>query len=103
MCWEQEGHITIVGIDCDPNGCSFIEQGYVDQESEHNSALHSDIAFKVIVDYLNGYEVPAEIFFDTTARTIDNVADAWGNMDVASVADWGWMDQDVYTLQTTVE
>lgn len=99
----EEGHITIVGIDCDPNGCSYMEQGYVDQESEHNAALHSDIAFKVIVDYVNGYDVPTEIFFDTTARTIDNVADAWGNMDVEAVDSWGWMDQDAYILQTPVE
>lgn len=98
----EEGHITIVGIDCDPNGCAFIEDGYVDQESEHNSALHSDIAFKVIVDYLNGYEVPSEVFFDTTARTAENVDGAWGNLDVNEVADWGWMDQDIYTLQTAV-
>jgi ABC-type sugar transport system substrate-binding protein len=99
----DENHVTIVGIDSDPNGCSYVEQGYVDQESEHNSALHSDIAFKVIVDYVNGYEIPETIFFDTTARTIDNIADAWGNMDVADVDNWGWMDQDVYTLQTPVE
>ena len=98
----EEGHITIVGIDCDPNGCKYIEEGYVDQESEHNAALHSDIAFKVIVDYINGYTVPEDIFFDTTARTIDNVSEAWGNLDVAAVADWGWMDQDIYELQTPV-
>lgn len=96
----EEGHITFVSIDCDPNGCKGIEDGFIDQEAEHNSALHSDIAFKLIVDYVNGYEIPEDIIFQTTARNIDNVDEAWGNLDVESVADWGWMDQDVYVLQT---
>ena len=99
----EEGHVTIVGIDADPNGCAYVEDGYVDQESEHNSALHSDIAYKVIVDMVHGYEIPETIFFDTTARTKDNISEAWGNMDVKNVAEWGVMDQDVYEMQTPVE
>lgn len=96
----EEGHITFVSIDCDPNGCKGIEDGFIDQEAEHNAALHSDIAFKLIVDYVNGYELPENVFFQTTARNIDNVADAWGNLDVENVSDWGWMEQDAYVLQT---
>lgn len=96
----EEGHITFVSIDCDPNGCKGIEDGYIDQEAEHNAALHSDIAFKLIVDYVNGYELPENVFFQTTARNIDNVADAWGNLDVENVSNWGWMEQDAYVMQT---
>lgn len=96
----EDGHITFVSIDCDPNGCKAIEDGFIDREAEHNAALHSDIAFKLIVDYLHGYDIPKDVFFETTARNIDNVADAWGNLDVDNVSQWGWMDQDVYTLQT---
>lgn len=96
----EEGHITVVCVDCDPNGCKGIEDGVIDQEAEHNSALHSDIAFKAIIDYLHGYEIPDSIIFQTTARNIDNVADAWGNLDVDNVENWGWMDQDIYVLQT---
>lgn len=99
----DEKHVTIVGIDADPNGCSYVEQGYVDQESEHNAALHSDIAYKVIVDMVNGYEIPETIFFDTTARTADNIQEAWGNMDVKNVANWGVMEQDAYVMQTPVQ
>lgn len=96
----EEGHITFVSIDCDPNGCKGIEDGFIDQEAEHNAALHSDIAFKLIVDYVNGYELPENVFFQTTARNIDNVADAWGNLDVENVSNWGWMEQDAYVMQT---
>lgn len=99
----DEKHVTIVGIDADPNGCAYVEEGYVDQESEHNAALHSDIAYKVIVDMVNGYEIPDTIFFDTTARTTDNIQDAWGNMDVKNVANWGVMEQDAYVMQTPVQ
>jgi len=98
----DEKHVTIVGIDCDPNGCSYLEQGYVDQEAEHNAALHSDIAYKVIVDYVNGYVVPKTIFFDTTPVTkaeLDS-SDRWGRLNMANVAEWGVMDQDVYKMQT---
>ena len=96
----EEGHITFVSIDCDPNGCKGIENGFIDQEAEHNAALHSDIAFKMIVDYVNGYELPEHVFFQTTARNIENVADAWGNLDVKNVSGWGWMEQDAYVMQT---
>lgn len=96
----EEGHITFVCIDCDPNGCKNVAAGIIDQEAEHNAALHSDIAFKVIVDYLHGYEVPEAVLFETTARNADNISEAWGNMDVKNVANWGWTDQDIYVLQT---
>ena len=96
----EEGHITFVCIDCDPNGCKNVAAGIIDQEAEHNAALHSDIAFKVIVDYLHGYEVPEAVLFETTTRNADNISEAWGNMDVKNVANWGWTDQDIYVLQT---
>ena len=101
----DENHVTIVGIDCDPNGCSYLEQKYVDQEAEHNAALHSDIAYKVIVDYINGYTVPETIFFDTTPVTIDNLesSDRWGKLDVSKVETWGVMEQDAYKMQTPVQ
>ena len=96
----EEGHITFVCIDGDPNGCKSVEEGIIDQEAEHNAALHSDIAFKVIVDYLHGYEVPSSVMFETTARHADDISEAWGNLDVQNVANWGWTDQDKYVLQT---
>lgn len=101
----DENHVTIVGIDCDPNGCAYLEQKYVDQEAEHNAALHSDIAYKVIVDYVNGYTVPETIFFDTTPVTIENLesSDRWGKLDVSKVNEWGVMDQDAYKMQTPVK
>ena len=54
----------------------------------------------MIVDYLHGYEVPEAVLFETTARNADNISEAWGNMDVKNVANWGWTDQDIYVLQT---
>ena len=38
--------------------------------------------------------------FETTARHIDDIAEAWGNLDVKNVANWGWTEQDKYVLQT---
>lgn len=98
----EEGHVTFVSIDADPSGVKFIQEGYIDQCAEHNAALHSDIAFKVIVDYLHGYEIPETIFFQTTPVTIDNVdsPDRWGTRDVSTVEEWGPMETDAYVMQT---
>lgn len=99
----EEGHVTIVSIDADPSGVKFIQEGYIDQCAEHNAALHSDIAFKVIVDYLHGYEIPETIFFQTTPVTIDNVTspDRWGTKDLSTVNEWGVMETEAYVMQTT--
>lgn len=99
----EEGHMTVVSIDADPSGVKFIKEGYIDQCAEHNAALHSDIAFKVIVDYMHGYEIPETIFFQTTGVTVDNVdsPDRWGSKDLATVNEWGTMVTDAYTMQTT--
>ena len=77
----------------------------MDHEAEHNAALHSDIAYKVIVDYINGYTVPETIFFDTTPVTIENLesSDRWGKLDVSKVETWGVMEQDAYKMQTPVQ
>lgn len=98
----EEGHVTIVSIDADPSGVKFIKEGYIDQCAEHNAALHSDIAFKVIVDYLHGYEIPGTIFFQTTPVTAANVdaPERWGTKDIATVNEWGPMETDSYVMQT---
>lgn len=99
----EDGHVTYVSIDADPSGCRFISQGYIDQCAEHNAALHSDIAAKVIIDYLHGYEIPETIFFETTAVTAENIdsPDRWGTKDVSTVSEWGPMETDAYIMQTT--
>lgn len=98
----DENHVTFVSIDADPSGCKFIQEGYIDQCAEHNAALHSDIAFKVIVDYMHGFEIPKTIFFETTPVTIENVNDSarWGTKDVSTVNEWGPMDTDAYVMLT---
>ncbi|MEG1196245.1 MAG: sugar ABC transporter substrate-binding protein [Clostridia bacterium] len=98
----DEKHVTYVSIDADPSGCKFIQEGYIDQCAEHNAALHSDIAYKVIVDYIHGCEIPETIFFETTPVTAENVNDSarWGTKNVASVNEWGPMDTDAYVMQT---
>ena len=68
-----------------------------EERGVHLSLIH------IFTDMVHGYDIPETIFFDTTARTKDNIADAWGNMDVKGVADWGVMEQDIYTMQTPVE
>ena len=98
-------HVTIVSVDADPSGVKFIQEGYTDQCTEHNAALHSDIAFKVIVDYLHGYDIPQTLYFETTAVNKDNVdsSDRWGTMDTSKVSEWTSMDQDKYVMQTAAQ
>jgi ribose transport system substrate-binding protein len=95
-------HIVVVSIDADPTGVKYIKEGYTDEIAEHNAALHSDIAYKVIVDYMHGFQIPSAIIFPTTAVTKDNVDDParWGNMDVSKVKEWSTMDQNDYVMQT---
>jgi ABC-type sugar transport system substrate-binding protein len=98
----EDGHVTVVSVDADPSGVKYISEGTCDQCTEHNAALHSDIAYKVIVDYMHGFEIPSTLYFPTTAVTKDNLdsPDRWGTMDVANVANWEPMNQDKYIMQT---
>jgi ribose transport system substrate-binding protein len=95
-------HIVITSIDGAPNGLQAIRDGYVDHISEHNSALHADIAVKVIIDYFHGYIIPNPIMFPAYEVTKADVDDPirWGNLDVKKVDTWPVMNETQYPMQT---
>ena len=95
-------HIVICSIDGANNAIAMIKDGTIDHDSEHNSALHADIAVKVIIDYFHGYTIPNPIIFPAFDITKDNATDPmrWGNLDVKDVANWPVMNQDRYVMQT---
>lgn len=98
----EDGHVTVVSVDGDPSGVKYISEDFCDQCTEHNAALHSDIAFKVIVDYIHGYEIPPTLYFPTTVIQKADLSspDRWGTMDVSKVREWDVMTHDRYIMQT---
>jgi ABC-type sugar transport system substrate-binding protein len=100
---DDERHITIVSVDADPSGVKYLKEGYVDFIAEHNAALHSDIAAKVIIDYFHGKQIPKQIYFEPFGVTKDNVNDPnrWGNYDFKDINNWPVMKHDRYVMQTT--
>jgi ABC-type sugar transport system substrate-binding protein len=95
-------HIVICSTDGDATCISMIKQGLIDHDAEHNSALHADIAVKVIIDYFHGFKIPNPIMFSALDVQADNINDPmrWGNLDVKNVANWPVMNQDKYVMQT---
>jgi ABC-type sugar transport system substrate-binding protein len=95
-------HIVVTSIDGAPNGLQGIRDGYIDHISEHNSALHADIACKVIIDYFHGYIIPNPITFPCYEITKADVNDSirWGNLDVKKVDTWPVMNETQYPMQT---
>jgi ABC-type sugar transport system substrate-binding protein len=98
---DNPNHITIASIDADENGIKAINDGYLDVAVEHNAALHSDIAARVIVDYLHGKSIPKEIIFEPFVVTRANVNDParWGAADLKAVNTWPPMKHDRYVSQ----
>lgn len=94
-------HIAIASIDADENGIKAIRDGHLDVAVEHNAALHSDIAARVIIDYLHGYTIPKEIVFEPFVVTKQNVDDParWGAADLKAVDKWPPMKHDRYVGQ----
>jgi ABC-type sugar transport system substrate-binding protein len=94
-------HIAIASIDADENGIKAINDGYLDVAIEHNASLHSDIATRVIIDYLHGKTVPKEIIFEPFVVTKQNVNDParWGAADLKSIDKWPPMKHDRYVSQ----
>lgn len=98
---DDPRHIAIASIDADENGIKAIRDGYLDVAVEHNAALHSDIATRVIIDYLHGKTIPKEIIFEPFVVTKDNVADParWGAADLKAIDTWPPMKHDRYVSQ----
>jgi ABC-type sugar transport system substrate-binding protein len=94
-------HIAIASIDADENGIKAINDGYLDVAVEHNAALHSDIAVRVIIDYLRGFTIPKEIIFEPFVVTKQNAGDParWGAADLKNVDKWPPMKHDRYVGQ----
>jgi simple sugar transport system substrate-binding protein/ribose transport system substrate-binding protein len=94
-------HIAIASIDADENGIKAIRDGTLDVAVEHNAALHSDIATRVIVDYLHGKTIPVEIVFEPFVVTKANVDDParWGAADLKTIGNWPPMKHDRYISQ----
>jgi ABC-type sugar transport system substrate-binding protein len=94
-------HIAIASIDADENGIKAIRDGSLDVAVEHNAALHSDIATRVIIDYLHGSTIPKEIIFEPFVVTKENVGEParWGAADLKAVATWPPMKHDRYVSQ----
>jgi len=95
-------HVIITSIDGDATACDMIRKGWVDHDAEHNSALHVDIAVKVIIDYFHGFKIKNPIVFAAFDVVKSNVNDSmrWGNLNVNDVAHWPPVKQDRYVMQT---
>ncbi len=102
---SDDRHISIFSIDGDPTGLKYIRAGYVDHIAEHNAALHADIAFKVMVDYFNGFNIPSELEFAPFGITSENIDDPnrWGNYDIDNVSNWALMAHDRYIMKTEIK
>jgi ABC-type sugar transport system substrate-binding protein len=98
---EDSRHITIASIDADENGVKAIRDGYLDVAVEHNAALHSDIATRVIIDYLHGFSIPKEIIFEPFVVDKSNVNEParWGAADLKAVDSWPPMKHDRYVMK----
>jgi ribose transport system substrate-binding protein len=98
---DDPRHIAIASIDADENGIKAIRDGFLDVAVEHNAALHSDIATRVIIDYLHGKTIPKEIIFEPFVVTSQNVNEParWGAADLKAVATWPPMKHDRYVSQ----
>jgi ABC-type sugar transport system substrate-binding protein len=98
---DDPRHIAIASIDADENGIKAINDGFLDVAVEHNAALHSDIAARVIIDFLHGKMIPKEIIFEPFIVTKDNVNDParWGAADLKAVDNWPPMKHDRYVSQ----
>jgi ABC-type sugar transport system substrate-binding protein len=98
---DDPRHITIASIDADENGIKAINDGYLDVAVEHNAALHSDIATRVIIDFLHGKTIPKEIIFEPFVVTKQNVNDParWGAADLNAIDSWPPMKHDRYISQ----
>jgi ABC-type sugar transport system substrate-binding protein len=98
---DDPRHIAIASIDADENGIKAINDGYLDVAVEHNAALHSDIAARVIIDYLHGKAIPKEIVFEPFVVTKENVSDParWGAADLKAIDSWPPMKHDRYVSQ----
>jgi ABC-type sugar transport system substrate-binding protein len=94
-------HIAIASIDADENGVKAIKDGFLDVSVEHNAALHSDIAARVIIDFLHGKTIPKEIIFEPFVVDTSNVNDParWGAADLKTVETWPPMKHDRYVSQ----
>lgn len=99
--YGEEGHVAVVGVDATSDCLNLIREGAIDGSSEHNAAIHSDVAVRVIIDYLHGYEVPAEILFTPAFVGNDNVDDPnnWGGMDLTAIDSWEPLTHEHYTIQ----
>lgn len=99
--YGEEGHVAVVGVDATSDCLQLIREGAIDGSSEHNAAIHSDVAVRVIIDYLHGYSVPSDILFTPAFVGHDNVDDKnnWGVMDLNKIAEWEPMVHNHYTSQ----
>lgn len=99
--YGQEGHVAVVGVDATSDCLNLIREGSIDGSAEHNAAIHSDVAVRVIIDYLHGYTVPPQVLFTPTFVGHDNVDDPnnWGVMDLNNIASWEPMKHNQYTSQ----
>ncbi len=99
--YGEEGHVAVVGVDATSDCLDLVREGSIDGSSEHNAAIHSDVAVRVIIDYLHGFDVPEEILFTPAFVGHDNVDDPnnWGGMDLNTVSSWEPLDQDQYQIQ----
>lgn len=97
----EEGHVAVLGVDATSDALGFIRDGSIDGSAEHNSALHADVAVRVVIDYLHGFEIPKEILFRSKVIDAANVDDPnnWGAMDLSKVDSWEPLKQDFYELQ----
>jgi ribose transport system substrate-binding protein len=94
-------HIAIASIDADENGVKAINDGFMDVVVEHNAALHSDIATRVIIDYLHGKTIPKEIIFEPFVVDKTNAGEParWGALDLKTVDKWLPIKHDRYVIQ----
>lgn len=99
--YGEEGHVAVVGVDATSDCLSMVRDGSIDGSSEHNAAIHSDVAVRVIIDHLHGYDVPSEILFTPAFVGHKNVDDPnnWGGMDLNAISSWEPLEHDQYKIQ----
>lgn len=99
--YGEDGHVAVVGVDATSDCLALVREGSIDGSAEHNAAIHSDVAVRVIIDYLHGYDVPSDVLFTPAFVGNANVDDPnnWGGMDLTAIDTWEPLTHNQYTIQ----
>jgi ABC-type sugar transport system substrate-binding protein len=82
---DEEGHVYVLSVDGDPQGCSSVKDGYMDAGYAQPVPKMTRDSFLKIIDMVNGVEIPEEEriqFIAGTEYTLENIdetaSQVWG-------------------------